>query len=226
MKSSTILALAAFFALSVAVPLEKRDILTVIDTMNVVETVDVVTTIFVAPGDPRLLAQQAAMKPQVPATAPAHSTAPALAFIAPQTRVSATPGPAPAIPQIKAVLKPIPAAAAAPVSSPAPVATPQKLDAATPAAEKVAEPVEQQAAPASSPSIPSTSSSDTGLSGAACGVKGGKCIAGDVTTFDGGASAGACGYVDSTKDANYFALAVGKSPVLHNSRLAAKKTAC
>ncbi|KAK4697162.1 hypothetical protein P7C71_g867, partial [Lecanoromycetidae sp. Uapishka_2] len=215
MKSSTTFLLATLLALSTAAPFEKRDMVTVIDVVEVVETVDVTTTIFVPPGDPRLAAQQAALKPQVPAPAPAQTTSVAVVYSPPQKSAIATsqaPAIAPQVPQKEEAVH------AAPVSSSSPAAAPAKAPviAAAPAVEKVAQPAQQQAAtvqqsssPMPSPSTPSTSTSGTSASGGACGEAGGECIASDVTTFGGSnGSGGSCGPDDLTGyGENYFALA-------------------
>ena len=217
MKQNTALALAALFALSAAMPLEKRDMLTVIDIVSVVETVDITTTIFVPPGDPRLVAQQAAINHQAPAQALAKttSTAPIYSpFTTNSLKPSQTSVAEPQAQQKDAVAQAAStsSSAAAPVVAPVkPAVTP--IAAPAPAANKMALPVQQQAAPVASHTTDSTTTSNSDSNGGVCGDVGAICVASDVTTFTD--SVGACGKDDlSTYGDNFFALAYG---MMHQS---------
>lgn len=197
MKSTITFAVSALVALAAAVPLEKRDQYTTTVMDEVTETVNVVTTVWVQPGDPRLLHQEAADAPnQQPAPAPAQSTTAVPIYTPPQTTSSPAPAPVQPVPQQKDVVQHAPTSTAAPAPAYSPPSSP---------APAVAAP----AAPAQSPSSsPSSSTAGSGTSGGACGDIGGAC-SGDATTFGG--ALGSCGYndADGPMGDNYFALAWG-----------------
>lgn len=201
MKPATTFAISALVALAAAVPLDKRDQYTTTMIDEVTETVNVVTTVWVQPGDPRLLQQEAANAAnQQPASAPAQSTTAVPVYTPPQTISSLAPAPVQPVPQQKEVVRPAPTSTPAP----APAYTPPSSPAPAPA-------VAAPAAPAQSPASSSSSSGSTGgsgTSGGACGTVGGTC-SGDATTFGGGG--GSCGYndADGPMGDNYFALAYG-----------------
>ncbi|KAK0514604.1 hypothetical protein JMJ35_003221 [Cladonia borealis] len=210
MKPAITFALSALVALAAAVPLEKRVEYTTTVIEEVTETVDVVTTVWVQPGDPRLLQQEAAHAPnQQPAPAPAQSTTAVPVYTPLQTTSSAAPAPVQPVPQQKEVVHPAPTSTVAP----APAYTPPPSPAPAPAPAPV---VAAAVAPAQSPSnSPASSPGDSGTSGGACGTVGGTC-SGDATTFGG--ALGSCGYndADGPMGDNYFALAVGMMGPLSN----------
>ena len=199
MKPATTFAISALVALAAAVPLDNRDQYTTTMIDEVTETVNVVTTVWVQPGDPRLLQQEAANTPnQQPAPAPAQSTTAVPVYTPPQTTSSLASAPVQPVPQQKEVVHP------APTSTPAPA--PAYTPASSPA-PPIAAPAAPAQPPASSPSS-SVSTGGSGTSGGACGTVGGTC-SGDATTFGG--ALGSCGYndADGPLGDNYFALAWG-----------------
>ena len=219
MKSSTAFAISALATLAVAIPLQKRDLYTTTVVAEVTQTVDMVTTVWVQPGDPRLLQQQAANAAKnQPAAAPApvitSSSSPAApAYTPPPATSSPAPQPAPVIPQPQqkeVVKQPAAVQASSPAPAPAPSPSPSPSPSLTPSAAPPT--VATAAAPPaqSSPSSPASSGSTSGSgpSGGACGEVNGKC-SGEVTTFDGSGAAGSCGWVDPQGPGgeDYFALA-------------------
>ncbi len=204
MKQSITIALSAILALAAAAPLEKRDGYTTTVIEDVTDIVDVYTTVYVSSGDPRLTQNQQPVT-QTPSSVPIVSVTPPVSTSAIQTSA-----PSPATSQAPIVVpqqkQEAHVEAPAPTTTPVPSVTPQAV---TPKVEAVAPPpVVSSPAPAPSPAPAASSTSDSGPSGGACGQKNGKCIASDVTTFDGGM--GACGFDDATYTQNYFALAHGK----------------
>lgn len=211
MKSFTPLAL---FAIGVAaVPFEKRDYTTATVVDVVIETVDVYTTVFVPPGDPRLNQNQQAIAQNLPFSTSAQSSSSAVQ-VPEQNKQAAYVAPAPTSTP-PPTSTPTPSASVTPSSAPvapAAVAAPEKLAVApiqqAPAPVQPA-PVQQSSAPAANPPTSPSSKSGSGPSGAACGQIGGKCMASDMTTYDGTVGAGSCGFLATTKTDHYVALAEG-----------------
>ena len=218
MKQFAALSLSALFAVAAAIPLEKRDYYTTTVVEEVTDIVDVYTTVFVPPGDPRLT--QGVLTSSVPAatvTTPAAQTS--------QTSAAAV------VPQPQAQQKeeahvqapaPTSTPVVVPTSTPVPSTTPlstyvPQVAAVAPVSSAPA-PVSSSAAPAPAPS-PASGSSSSGSSAPTGGdcATGGKCVASDITTFDGTVGTGACGKMDSEYSDNYVALTHGQSPLRSNS---------
>ena len=202
MKPSTALALTALVTLSAAVPLEKREMVTVVDTVNIVETVDVTTTIFVPPGDPRLLAQAFKQRPQIPAHVAAKITPAAPAYVAPKKAAAI-----PALPT-HIMVQPIVNHQAEVVhkNPPPPV---KKPVIAAPEGKAVVNkpPVLNNLPVVKKPVAAPVSNVQAGYG--SCGEKGGMCNSPGSTTFegmDGTGSRGTCGWLDNELGEDYFAL--------------------
>lgn len=71
MKLSTTLAFSALFALSLTMPLEKRQDITITTTIDIIETVDVVVTVWLPPGGKPADQHQQVAQPNIPNPAPA-----------------------------------------------------------------------------------------------------------------------------------------------------------
>ena len=237
MKLFTTLAFSALLVLSSAMPLEKRQDVTITTTVDVIETVDIVVTVWVPPGGQPAdqdLHQQLA-QPNQPNPAPvvhvtpvqhaassAHTSAPVAqqdSQKANQDQVNqaqeqknqdqAAKNQAAQEQSIQAQNQANEAQAKANDNK-----VTQNQAAPAPIAQPPAAPVNTPAAaPVESPATPpvtqdkSTSDQSQPASGGSCGEIGGACSASNVTYFGGGL--GACGWSNDTMSEDFFALAHG-----------------
>ncbi|KAL9015321.1 MAG: hypothetical protein Q9173_000062 [Seirophora scorigena] len=228
MKAATLSVLASLASMTVAiaVPLEKRVLVTETATDVVVTTVESTTTVWVKSQKPTHAAhlaqhaQHQAHKHQGPAGPPKKAAAPAPAQTSEPTPISTSQAP-PESPSPLAVINkaPAPAPASAVVSPQQPPpdvqqAATQAAPAQGPATYKAPSPPASPPQPPISPVVPppvrqANSNAETNIiagSTTDCGEVGMPC-AGDITFYDTGL--GACGWTNDGTTENVFALAHG-----------------
>ena len=231
MKLFTTIAFGALVALSSAIPLDKRQDVTLTTTVDVIETVDIVVTVWLPPGGQPVdqdqhqqLAQpnQPNPAPVVHITPVQHAAVPART-LSPEAQQSslnaaqdqkneaqekinqaqAAKNQADQNQSIKTQEETNSNQGAQNQAAPVPQPLAPSIPVNTPAA---AAPAQSSAAP---PATQDNTSSDQTqpLSGGACGEVGGTCTATNVTFYGGGL--GACGYSNDTMTEDFFALAHG-----------------
>ncbi|KAL8760826.1 MAG: hypothetical protein Q9184_003008 [Pyrenodesmia sp. 2 TL-2023] len=206
MKTFTLYLVASLLALTTAVPLEKRVLVTQTVTDVVVTTIDSTTTVWVKPTNTAHLAQHAHNHAhKKPGLAPAPAPAPKK-VVAP---VPAKPQSPPEVPSPLPVANKVAAPVAAPATPSPPEVSPVVQKAPQPAAPVYQAPSPPPAAPqppapvAASPApAPEVNSGST----AECGKVGMPC-SGEITFYDTGL--GACGWTNDGTTENVFALAHG-----------------
>ena len=231
MKLSATLAFAALSLLSCAIPLEKRQDVTITSTIDLIETVDLVVTVWLPPGGQpakQALHEQVA-QPSQPNPAPAVHTTPVQDAVVPATRSSS------AAPQNTQQTGQDQANQTQDQTNKDQaqknkdksdndlaiqnglIDAQNKLNeaqddtnkAGTAQNQAVPAPVQSSPAPVA-PAVtkekaPSGQTQPT--SGGSCGEIGGSCSASSITYFEGGQ--GACGWTNDTKTEDFFALAWG-----------------
>ena len=238
MKLSTTIAFGALMALSSAVPLERRQDITITTTVDVIETVDLVVTVWLpAGGHPADQEQhRQVVQPNKPNSAPVTHTTPA------QDAVVATQTPPPVEPQEAPAESQDQANQAQEQTNKAQVAKNEAAQEQSIQAQDKTNKAQEQAnndkiaqnqaasnqvapavnTPAAAPvevapvTQDNTSPDQTqATSGGSCHLVGGACSADNVTYFGGGM--GACGWSNDTMSEDFFALAYGVHPIYLSS---------